>query len=211
MFKGIIQEVGEICFIHGDQKGLTLTVQTSGFQKNSKIGDSIAIDGTCYTLVSLNKKTLSVSAGPETIKRTIISAYKKGTKVNLELPLQLTDRIDGHFVQGHIDSIGKVTKVIGKNASKYLTISFNRQIAKYLAFKGSIAVNGVSLTVSHLQKTNFTVCLIPHTLKTTNLDLLNVESSVNIEVDIFARYIERMLQEKEKTAKYEWLAERNFI
>jgi len=194
MFTGIIQKTGEIKKI-GTRNGIKILAieprlaKTRAKQRMLNPGDSIAVDGCCLTVTACTKKLFKVEAIPETLKHTIINKYRKGTIVNLENPLKIGDSLDGHFVQGHIDFVGTVLKSGKDGDSKILTISFPKNIAKYFALKGSVTVNGVSLTISKISKTGFEVSLIPQTLKTTNLNSLVKNDVANIEIDMIARYI----------------------
>lgn len=212
MFTGIICEVGEIKEVSEKKGNILLTISAQESLKDKKKGDSIAVDGVCTTIVDLGKNYFSVELMPETLRKTSFSDLKVSSKVNLESPLKLNDNIDGHLVLGHIDSTGEVVKFENEGeSSKVLTIRFPLILAKFLALKGSVAVDGVSLTISDLQTDTFSVSLIPHTLENTNLGDLKAGSKVNLEIDMLARYLERMLGDKEKETKYEWLQERGFI
>lgn len=212
MFTGIIREVGEVKEISEQKGNILLVISAKEILENKKVGDSIAVDGVCTTIVDLSKDDFSVELMPETLKKTNLGEKKVGSKVNLESPLKLSDNIGGHLVLGHIDEIGEVVKIKNEGeGSKVLMIKFPLILAKFLALKGSVAVNGVSLTISDLQTDTFSVSLIPHTLENTNLGDLQAGGKVNLEIDMIARYLERMLSDKKKETKYEWLVERGFI
>jgi riboflavin synthase len=194
MFTGIIRQTGKIQKIETRNGLKILTVKIYPNKKESqkrslKIGDSIAIDGCCLTITSCTKNLFIVDAMPETLNKTIIPQYKKGTVVNLENPLKIGDSLDGHFVQGHIDFTGTVMKVEKEGDSKKITISIPKPMRKYFALKGSVTVNGVSLTISKVTADSFQVALIPQTLKTTNLNSLKKTDKANIEIDVLARYV----------------------
>ena len=172
------------------------------------LGDSVAIDGACFTMVSSTPDSFTVEAIPETQERTIIKNYTVGSIVNLETTLTLGKGISGHLVQGHVDGVGKVTSI---NEQHEIEIEFPRELGRFMAFKGSITVNGVSLTISKLMLDTFQVSLIPFTLEQTNLGKLTAGSPVNLEIDLIARYLERMLEAQEGQAKYHFLQERNLI
>lgn len=208
MFTGIVEELGQITTItKGDDK-TTFYILAPKTASKANIGDSIAIDGICLTVRSKDQNTLIFDAVPETIERTIAKKYQSGTQVNLETSLTLLKGIDGHLVQGHIDTTGTITSM---NENHELTIGFPPEIARYLAFKGSVTINGISLTISKLEDTTFQVSLIPHTIDSTNMKYVKVGDEVNIEIDLIARYLERMTYEKEGEAKYHYLKERNLI
>lgn len=208
MFTGIIEEQSQIQTISKNGDKLTLSILAPKTASKVAIGDSVAVDGTCLTVTSKDGDSIFFDAVAETIDRTIVKNYTEGQKVNLETALTLSKGIDGHLVQGHVDTTGTVISINDKNE---ITIEFPPEIAKFLAFKGSIVINGVSLTISKLEDTTLKVSLIPHTLEITNLGELKPENLVNIEIDLIARYLERMIHEKEDQSKYHFLKERNLI
>lgn len=211
MFTGIIQEQGEIKDIQDSKKGKIFSILTNTILENKKIGDSIAVDGVCTTITKIDDKTFDFYAMPETLDITNLSLYKIGDKVNLEPPLTLNQALDGHMIQGHVDTACTVHGLENENDKTRLTITFPKELSDCLAFKGSITINGASLTISDLQRDKLTVDLIPHTLEITNLSELKKGDKVNIEVDLIARYLKNLLDSKEKEAKYEFLKERGFI
>lgn len=210
MFTGIIQEIGIVRKI---KKGntATFTIAAKNILSNKKIGDSIAVNGVCVTITKIAGNCFKFDAMEETLKMTNLKHCKKNSKVNLEPALTLDHALDGHFVQGHIDAKGIMADIKKRKNSATLTIKFPPEIENFLAFKGSITVNGVSLTISNLQETTFSVELIPHTLKNTNLGKLKKNDIVNIETDMLARYINRLVDNKEKENKYYFLKEQNLI
>lgn len=211
MFTGIVKEVGEISSVKKSGPNKTFTVKTSKILKNKKIGQSIAVNGVCTTITKITKNTFDFIAMPETLNRTNLGTVKKTSKINLEDSLKFNADIDGHLIQGHIDVKGEVISLSKTKKGTILTIKYPKEIAKYLAFKGSISVNGVSLTISDLNYSDFSVDLIPHTLKNTNLGSLKNKDEVNLEIDMIARYLKRLLDAKEKEFTYEFLKERGFI
>lgn len=208
MFTGIIEEVGTVTKLEQKEQILALTISAPKTASKLAPGDSIAIDGACFTTISTTTDAFTVEAIPETQQRTIIKNYREDTKVNLEPTLTLQKGISGHLVQGHVDGVGKAKAI---NEKQELEIEFPAELSKFIAFKGSITVNGVSLTVSKLMESSFQVSLIPFTLKETNLGKLTSGDEVNLEIDLIARYLEHMVQEKEGEAKYHFLRERNLI
>lgn len=182
MFTGIVEEIGYIKNFDGQK----LTVECSKVLENTQLGDSIAIDGCCQTVVSMTKNTFSADVSSETLK--ITKGFKTGTRVNLERALTPTTRIGGHIVQGHIDG---VAKYLGD-----MTFEIPQELDKYIVYKGSITVNGVSLTVAKSMNNTFSVAIIPHTLEHTNLKDLKYGDNVNIETDILGRYVEKFLSLK---------------
>jgi riboflavin synthase len=211
MFTGIIQEVGKIKKIEKSSLGLTIFIESKKVIENKKIGDSIAVNGTCLTIVGINGNSASFNVIEETLSKTNLKNLEIDSEVNLEPALTLNQGLDGHLVQGHIDCEGSVEKFELKNDQSTLTIKFPPEVAECLAFKGSVTVNGVSLTISNLQEDTFSVSLIPHTLENTNLKNLQKGNTVNIEVDLIARYLKNMMEKRDNQAKYEFLKERNLI
>ena len=186
MFTGLVQSIGQIRNIKHLSDGLNLWIEYDTLSQLS-IGDSIAIDGACHTIVEIERNSFMVFSSKETIKRTIIKTYKIKDYVNLELPLTLNTRLDGHIVQGHIDTVAKI-KALKKYKDSYdFTFSVDRQYNKYLIEKGSIAVNGISLTISNIKGNDFMCAIIPHTYKHTNLQYKHIGNYVNIEFDIVAK------------------------
>lgn len=179
MFTGIIEEVGKIKNFGGSN----LTVECEKVLDGTKIGDSIAINGCCQTVVSMNSDSFTVNISDETFNITNFRYMKTGDLVNLERTLTPTTRMGGHIVQGHIDGV-----------AKYLgNFRFEVEDSKYIVYKGSITINGVSLTVASLEDNIFSVAVIPHTLENTNLKILKIGDIVNIETDILGRYVEKFL------------------
>jgi len=203
--------MGKIAKVEQKNGSTNLTIQASAIAKKTKKGDSVSVDGACLTVTAMTKSTITVQAIPETLARTIIPAYKINQQVNLETPLKMGEELHGHLVQGHVDFTGTVAQVKADKDSTILQISFPPEMAKYLALKGSITVNGVSLTVSFLKEKAFEVSLIPETIKSTNLNLLKKDSKVNVEVDLIARYLDSLLQDMAQQTTYEFLKERNLI
>ncbi|HEX9664811.1 MAG TPA: riboflavin synthase [Patescibacteria group bacterium] len=194
MFTGIIQSTGRVKKTEkNNQGGLILSVEVKNFLKNIKIGDSLAVDGICLTVIKKSKNSFQTEVIPETLSRTIAPEYKKGSVVNLEKSLKIGDRLDGHFVPGHVDGVGRLAKVTKVRDYLVWEIKPPVEILKYLAYKGSVAINGVSLTISRLNKNSFEVSLISHTLENTNLSELQPGFKVNIEADVIARYLEKLV------------------
>lgn len=212
MFTGIIQELGKVEKVLNSKENKIFTIKSSAVIKGKKIGQSISVNGTCVTIIKLSKTNFQFEVMPETLAKTNLNALKKGDLVNLEPALTLNQALDGHLVQGHIDTTGEVVS-LEKNKQDHhvLTVKFPKEIALYLAFKGSISLNGVSLTISDLQDQTLSVDLIPHTLKNTNLSKLKKGDKINIEIDLIAKHIKRLLDHKESEVKYEYLKERNLI
>lgn len=198
MFTGIVEGVGEVKKIRAKGKSWQIDIQTPFSVSKEKIGNSIAINGCCLTITEKKKNLFSADLSPETLSCTTLQDLKIGSKVNLERALRLSDPIGGHLVQGHIDGISLILdkKKIESETGSYLILKFKipKNLRKYLIKKGSIAIDGVSLTINEIQANQFTVCLIPHTQKKTILQDKKVGDSVNIEVDLMAKYLENFIQ-----------------
>ena len=200
MFSGIVAAVGRIEHIEPLADGIRLTVDTNGLDLADVIvGDSIAHSGVCLTVVEMNGPKLKYDVSRETLNCTI-GLDAVGNEVNLEKALRLADRLGGHLVTGHVDGVGEVVKFAPIGESHELVIRAPAAIAGYIAKKGSITVNGVSLTVNRVESRDFWINLIPHTVAMTNLKHLAAGSKVNLEIDLIARSVERMLEWKREEA-----------
>ena len=195
MFSGIIQAKGKVI---SDISSLGIKKITVEAPKDwlFKDGESVAIDGICSTVISSSNNQFTVQYMPETLKKTIANNFCSESVLNLEKSLKMGESIDGHFVYGHIDALSIVTKIKKDGESKVISFSLGKDIEKYLAYKGSVTINGVSLTISNISKKDFEVSLIPYTLENTNLGNLKTGDAVNIETDILARYVERIINHK---------------
>lgn len=195
MFTGIVETIGTIKKIDNNDNKVYLTVGVKNFLADVKTGDSIACDGCCLTVVKKTKDEFTVELMPETLRLTNFSSALPGAAINLEKAMRLGGKLDGHFVTGHIDAVGTVKKIIQDGDYVCLEIKVPQKIAKYLAHKGSVAVNGVSLTIADSAKDLVKVCLISHTLAVTNLGRLKPSDKINLEVDIIARYLAKLISE----------------
>ena len=203
MFTGLVAELGTIKTMKKGAKSYQLTIEADKLAKTLKIGESIAVNGACLTVVAFTEKDFTVDVMPETVRMSTISSYKSGEKVNLEKTLRLQDGLDGHIVSGHIEGIGQIILKKKEDIASLVTIRTPAELTRYIIKKGSIAVDGISLTVTDVTEDTFMVSLIPHTAKETTLGFKNIGDSVNIETDIIGKYVERMLGSscnKEKTA-----------
>ena len=191
MFTGIIEAVGRVREVKPAAGGVRMTIDADALSlADVKLGDSIAVDGVCLTVVAIAGTQFGFDVSRETLSCT--AGFMQGAPVNLEKSLRLADRLGGHLVSGHVDGVGSVVRFEATGDNRLLAIEMPRDIAKYIARKGSIAVNGVSLTVNEVEGNRFEINLIPHTLAATNLHQLAVASKVNLEVDLLARYVERL-------------------
>ena len=198
MFSGIIADVGLIKSAQDRDGGLRLTVNTEALGMDDvQLGDSIACNGVCLTVVKLDGNDFTVEVSRETLNCTT-GLGEQGKHINLEKALRLSDRLGGHMVSGHVDGVGEVVAFNDIGESWRLVVRAPQGLAKYIAVKGSITINGVSLTVNQVAGAEFEVNLIPHTLDVTTLNELKVGSKVNLEIDLIARYVERMLTADEK-------------
>jgi len=193
MFSGIISAIGEISRIERSKGGLRLAIEGGRLGlRDVAVGDSIAVNGACLTVVKRGKNSFNVDVSPETLRCT--AGLDEAGEVNLEKALRLSDRLDGHLVLGHVDGVGKVTKVERLGQNRLLRVRSPASLSRYIARKGSIAVDGVSLTVNAVLGAEFEINLIPHTLAVTTLKDLHAGDRVNLEVDPLARYAERLLR-----------------
>jgi len=196
MFTGIIEEVGRVEKIDHKAGNRRLTVSSSQLVKELKKGDSIAISGVCLTAVDIAPNSIGFDLAEETWNRTSLSRIKEGALVNLELPMRADGRFGGHIVQGHVDGTGKfvVLEPIPDTDNYWLRIEIPPELARYVIFKGSLSIEGISLTVAGIEGTRVTVAIIPHTVEMTNLQSLKRGDPVNLEVDMIAKYVEKMMQ-----------------
>lgn len=205
MFTGLIQEVGTIESISSNAEGKEFIIRAPNLIKDIKIDDSVATNGVCLTATKISGDTFKVQAIHVTLEKTSIGYLKPQDKVNLELSLRPNDRMGGHFVQGHVNALGRVKK-IGKIGNNWeIEVSFPEELRKYMISEGSIAVDGISLTIARLTPTTLTVGIIPHTLEKTSLSAKKVGDVLNLEVDMIAKYIENFLRESKDSLKTrEW-------
>jgi riboflavin synthase len=195
MFTGLIADLGEVTALHEDGDGAILEIDTHLANELGE-GDSIAVNGVCLTASEVRDGSFQAEAMIETLTRSSLGALDAGARVNLELPLRATDRLGGHVVQGHVDGTGTVSEIREEGFARVLTIDLDSGLERYLVAKGSVALDGVSLTVSALHEGGFSVSLIPETLERTNLGQAVPGRRVNIEVDILAKHIERLMEVK---------------
>ena len=193
MFTGIIEELGTIQTLTSSRDGARIVVQAPTILSDAKIGDSIAVNGVCLTVVEMTARAFTADISGETLRRTSLKQIRVGSKVNLERPMTPNARFGGHIVQGHVDALGEFTSAKQEGDSWNVRIKFPAQLGKYIVEKGSITVDGISLTIAALGDDWFEIAVIPHSWKVTNLSTLKRGEAVNLEVDIIAKYVERML------------------
>lgn len=214
MFTGLIEKVGEISGIQDIPNGLQFKINCKSIAEEVNLGDSIAIDGVCLTAVKMDQEHFWVEAVRETLNRTSLGKRKKGDLVNLEQSLRIGQKLGGHFVQGHVDATGAVAGLDQQGSMLWFTIEYPETLSRYIIQKGSIAIDGMSLTVASKEKSKISIAIIPHTFENTNIQTKKISDLVNIEVDMMAKYIENMLapQVKEKETKLteEWIKEQGF-
>ena len=189
MFTGLVREVGTVTSMVDGR----LTIDAPETSQGVQLGDSIAIDGVCLTVVACDDSSLSFDAVPETLARTALGTLDQGSRVNLEPALRAGDALGGHYVQGHVDGVGAVQSVVAEGEGRRVRFEAPAELLKYVVAKGSIAVQGTSLTVAAVDEAGFEVALIPHTLQATTLGELEPEQPVNLETDVLAKYVEKLL------------------
>ena len=193
MFTGIVAEVGRVIRCQQTDRGRRLTVQAPGITEDLEVGDSVAVNGICLTAVEVDPPRFQMEAVSETLARTNLGDATEDSSVNLERPVRLGGRLDGHVVQGHVDGVGVVLDIQPEGESRRVVLSVPEELERYLVYKGSVAVDGVALTVTAVAKRSFEVALIPHTLASTTLGSWKAGDKANIEVDILAKYVEKLL------------------
>ncbi|MCP4672565.1 MAG: riboflavin synthase [Desulfobacula sp.] len=194
MFTGIIESFGSIKQIQSSGEGKILHIDCDLNLSDTKIGDSIAVNGACLTAVSIDNKGFKVDMAPETVERTTFKSLIKGARVNIERALKLSDRIDGHMVSGHIDGTGVISSIIKKSNAVIIKIDVSPELGADLIEKGSIAIDGISLTINRCSDTDFEVSIIPHTADITTIGAKKVGDKVNIETDMIGKYVKKILR-----------------
>jgi riboflavin synthase len=194
MFTGIIEELGAIRSIATARDGARVEIAARAVLSDAKLGDSIAVNGVCLTVVALTAETFAADVSAETLRRTSLRQARVGSRVNLERPLTPSTRLGGHIVQGHVDGTGAFLEARASGEGWIVRIGFPPELGRYIVEKGSIAVDGISLTVAALGDAWFEIAIIPHTWKMTNLSSIPRGDAVNLEVDIIAKYVERMMR-----------------
>ncbi len=196
MFTGIVEEVGQVARVANENGNHRLTVQATELIRELRTGDSIAVSGVCLTAVEITPESFAADLAAETWQRTSFSRIRKDALVNLELPMRADGRFGGHIVQGHVDGTGKFIALdrVPDADDYWLRIEIPPELARYVIFKGSLCIEGISLTVAAVEGTKVTAAIIPHTVKMTNLKSLKAGDAVNLEVDMVAKYVEKMMK-----------------
>ena len=195
MFTGLIEETGTVAGIEDRPGGRRLWIAGARVLEGARIGDSLALDGCCLTLVAVEPRRVAVEAVPETLRRTTLGDWRPGARINLERPLRLDQRLGGHLVQGHIDGVGTVRAVSAEGEGRRVAFELPAPLLRFVAEKGSLAVVGVSLTIAACDRTGCEIAYIPHTLAATVAGDYQPGRRVNLEVDLLARYLARLLEE----------------
>lgn len=193
MFTGIIEGLGAITAIHPSGQGSRMSIISDFALEGTRIGDSIAVNGACLTAVTLQGRRFAVDVSPETLQRSVLGKIKIGERVNLERALRLSDRLDGHLVSGHVDGMGVLKARRNLANAIIITYQVPTRLARYMIEKGSVAVDGTSLTINRLDPLSFDVSIIPHTAGLTTIGLKKVGDAVNIETDMIGKYVERFV------------------
>jgi len=215
MFTGIIEEIGTISAIKRGRVSASLVIHAQLVNSDLKIGDSVNTNGACLTVTGFSKNSFEVDVMAETMRKTNLSRLKPGYQVNLERALKLNDRLGGHMVSGHIDGTGSITQVHQEEIATWFTIKVEKNILKYIIKKGSVAIDGISLTVADLSESSFKVSIIPHTAQETTLLSKKAGDFVNIENDMTGRYIEKFIiagkEENKQNIDLDFLKDNGFI
>ncbi len=196
MFTGIIEEVGKVAKIEQRGDNRRVTIEASDTPKELRSGDSVAVSGVCLTALDTQPKSFCADLAPETWNRTSFSRIREGALVNLELAMKANGRFDGHIVQGHVDGVGQLIELerIADSENWWLHIEIPPEIEMYTVFKGSLSIEGISLTIAKLENNRCTIAIIPHTVEMTNLGSLKPGDPVNLESDLIAKYVEKMMK-----------------
>lgn len=199
MFTGLISEVGIIVNSYPNQEGRVFSIHAKKTSVQVGLGDSVAVNGTCLTVTDVSGEQFTVQAVHITLQKTNLNRLIVGSAVNLELALRASDRLGGHFVQGHVNGIGSISRILSLGNNYHLTISIPVHLQHYMISEGSIALDGISLTIAQVTEQEITVSIIPHTWQATTLHKKNIGDSLNIEVDVVAKYVEQFIRLKAVT------------
>jgi riboflavin synthase len=216
MFTGLIEEIGEIKSIEKAAKSARIIIKSEKVLQGIKLGDSICTNGVCLTVTEFTSNTFSVDVMAETVRSSNLGKLKPGSKVNLERALRLSDRLGGHIVSGHIDGIGTIVDLQNEENATWVSVKTTKDILKYIVHKGSITIDGISLTVAYVDDNIFKVSIIPHTKGETTLVIKKIGDDVNLESDMMAKYVEKLLSygevpKEKKPISMDFLKENGFI
>lgn len=201
MFTGIVEEMGAVTAVEKTLAGTRLTILAATVLGDLKIGDSLSVNGTCLTVITKNERNFVVEISPETLSVTTLGHLTAGAPVNLERAMKLNERIGGHLVAGHVDGVGTIRSRHQEGNAIFFTIEAPDEILRYCVVKGSVTVDGISLTINDVTDKGFSVAIIPHTAKVTTLGLKQIGDTVNLESDLIGKYVERLLQERNQLPK----------
>jgi riboflavin synthase len=193
VFTGLIREVGRVASVDGDADGVRLTIEAPATAGEARLGDSVALSGVCLTVVECSDGRLIFDAVPETLARSSLQTLEPGSRVNVEPALRAGEPLGGHYVQGHVDGVGEVRSVEPEGDGRRIWVDAPPELMRYVVEKGSVAVEGTSLTIAALDDGGFAIALIPHTLQETTLGELEPRDRVNLEADVLAKYVEKLL------------------
>jgi riboflavin synthase len=211
MFTGIVEEMGAVTSMEKTLAGIRLTILASTVMHDLKIGDSVSVNGTCLTVVTKDERSFAVEVSPETLSVTTLGHLTAGAPVNLERAMKLNERIGGHLVAGHVDGVGILRNRRQEGNAIFFTIEAPHEILRYCIVKGSVTVDGISLTINDVTANGFSVAIIPHTAKVTTLGLKQVGDSVNLESDLIGKYVERLLQERDQLPKITPVIDKDYL
>ncbi len=211
MFCGIVEEMGAVTSMEKTLAGTRMTILASTVMGDLKIGDSISVNGTCLTVVTKGERDFAVEVSPETLSVTTLGHLTAGAPVNLERAMKLNERIGGHLVAGHVDGVGTIRGRRQEGNAIFFSIEAPSEILRYCVVKGSITVDGISLTINDMSDHAFSVAIIPHTAKITTLGLKQVNDTVNLESDLIGKYVERLLQERSQLPKSSVVIDKDYL
>ncbi|MBC5629193.1 riboflavin synthase [Clostridium sp. NSJ-6] len=217
MFTGIVEEIGEIKGIKRGEKSSVLVVKANKVLEETRVGDSICTNGVCLTVININRDTFEADVMAETLRKSTLGNLSIGSKVNLERALSLATRLGGHIVSGHIDGVGEVISLVKEDNATWVSVKAEPELLRYIVYKGSIAIDGISLTVAYVDNEIFKVSIIPHTGEETILLKKKCGDTVNLECDVIGKYVEKLLrlpkkEESKKTSISEsFLRENGFL
>ncbi|HLZ35406.1 MAG TPA: riboflavin synthase [Nitrospira sp.] len=211
MFTGIVEEMGAVTVMGKTLAGTRMTILASTVLSDLKVGDSVSVNGTCLTVVTKGERDFVVEVSPETLSVTTLGHLTAGAPVNLERAMRLNERIGGHLVAGHVDGVGTIRNRQQEGNAIFFTIEAPSEVLRYCVTKGSITVDGISLTINEVTDHAFSVAIIPHTAKVTTLGLKQVNDTVNLESDLIGKYVERLLQERSQLPKTTPIIDRDYL